>query len=132
MRIEATDTDPPLLVHSMEGSGLDAQIGGYVRYLSNARCFVIESSPAEDEEATRHVAVWPVGSKPTRRDDRVTGIDVPGFGAVPLDGWLTAGGGYLDPATTSARLPEVPADCLSASGEFALVSEVTEVSERPR
>lgn len=113
-----TETDPPLVVHDERGSGNDAEIEGYLRFLDQARCFVLESAPVGGEQI-RHVPVWPSGAQPIREGDAVVGVLVPDVGEIRVGDWVAGGGGYVNPATSDQDLPALPSDCLSSGGEFA-------------
>lgn len=115
--------DPTLFVHDVTGQGNDAEIGGFLRYLEDADCFVLERDRGA-EPPVRHVPVFPPGSVVWQRDGQVSGVEVPGAGAVPLGDWLTGGGGYASPDTTDRDLPSVAPECLSGGGEFAFLHVV--------
>lgn len=121
------DSEPPLLVHRTEG-GHDAQVVGRLRYLADEDCFVLETESGE----SWHVPAWPPGSEPFEEDGEVTGIDVRGFGEVPVGGRLTGAGGYLNPETSDREIPDNAMDC--SRGEhagLALIDEITAVTEAP-
>jgi hypothetical protein len=122
--ISETDTDPPILVHTVRGGGDDAEIGGYLRYLAEAGCLVLESDPGA-EQLTRHVVVWPPGTEPVQDLDELVGVNVPDVGMVRLGDWVSGGGGYDNPDTSEVDLPEVPAACLVGGGEFAALHAIT-------
>ncbi|MGH3682495.1 MAG: hypothetical protein ACRDT2_19865, partial [Natronosporangium sp.] len=113
-----TQTDPSLVVHNQRGSGDDAEIEGYLRFLDHARCFVLESALTDDSQI-RHVPVWPSGAQPIREGDAVVGVLVPDVGEFRVGDWVSGGGGYVSPGTSDQELPDMPADCLSGGGEFA-------------
>lgn len=128
-RVSTTDTDPPLFQHNVGGRGNDAEIGGYLRYLHHAGCFVLvpESAPGAAGGERRFVVVWPRGTEPMWRGGELAGVEVFGFGTIRLDEWVTGGGGYANPRTSTIDLPEVAPDCLSGDGEFAILHRISGV-----
>ena len=62
--------DPTLFVHDVRGRSDDAQVDGYLRYLHDVDCFVLDST------TIRHVAVWPPGTKAWRDGAEVAGVEV--------------------------------------------------------
>ncbi|WP_143049962.1 hypothetical protein [Asanoa ishikariensis] len=117
-------SDPTLLVHGVQGRSDDAQIDGYVRYLDDADCFVIEAAAG----GGRNVAVWPPGTTVWMDGVAVAGVDVPDRDPIAIGSRLTGGGGYANPDTTDLDPPEVAADCLSGGGEFALIHAISTVT----
>jgi len=127
--VRLTETDPPLLVHDYHDSGMEAEITGYLRYIEGGRCFVLEQ---EGDQKTRNVAVWPSGSEPVRQDGALVGVNVPGFGTVVTGQWLKAGGGYVDPGMNVEKVPDVAPECLSAGGEYAIMTQLDWADGAPR
>jgi hypothetical protein len=129
---QATGAAPRVLVGGIEGGGSDAEIIGVVRYLSEPECFVLGSVMGVDgdgeEVQIRYALVWPTGAEPLAGD--VAGVDVPGFGPVRDGDELGATGGYVsqDSATGGGgvleEIPEVDEECLSSSGELAVVERI--------
>lgn len=113
-----TQTDPPLVVHDQRGAVNDAEIEGYLRFLDDAQCFVLESA-LTDSRQILHVPVWPSGAQPIREGDAVAGVLVPDVGEIRVGDWVEGGGGYVNAAISDQELPAVPPDCLSGGGEFA-------------
>jgi hypothetical protein len=102
----------------------DVGIDGYVRYLDDADCFVLESTAG----GVRHVAVWPPGTKAWKPDATVAGVRVPDRDPIALGSRVTAAGGYANPATSEIDLPQVAADCLRSEGEFVLIQKIAAVT----
>ncbi|WP_212818610.1 hypothetical protein [Polymorphospora rubra] len=126
--VSTAATSPTLLVHDVRGSKSTAGITGYLRHLSDADCFVLESDLGADVLA-RQVAVWPPGTRVWRSDGQVAGVDVPGAGRIPVDGRVVGGGGYANATNGFARnLPDVSPECLSSGGEFVLIHEIAEAT----
>ncbi|MEV0728202.1 hypothetical protein [Polymorphospora sp. NPDC050346] len=126
--ISTAATTPTLFVHDVRGSGTTAEINGYLRYLSDLDCFVLESGP-EVEGLARQVAVWPPGTKVWRRDGQVAGVEVPDTGKIPLGGRIVGSGGYANANNGFAEnLPDVSPECLTSGGEFALMHKISKVT----
>lgn len=125
--VSAAQTDPTLFVHDVRKRGDDAGIEGYVRYLSDADCFVLEST-ADGAEGVRNVVVWPPGTEIWMNGEEVAGVTVPERDPIVLGSRVTGGGGYANANTSEIDLPEVPADCLSGGGEFALLHVISAVT----
>lgn len=122
--------DPTLFVHDVTGQGSDAEVGGFLRYLEGADCFVLEPAPDADPPI-RNVPVFPPGSVVRQQGGQVAGVEVPGLGTVPLGDWITGGGGYANPDTTDRDLPSVAPECLSDDGELAFLHVVDDSSPGP-
>jgi hypothetical protein len=118
-KISTAGTEPTLLVHDVRGRSDDAEITGYVRYLAEADCFVLDGSGG-----VRHVVVWPPGTTVWLRDGAVAGVEVPGRDPIPLGSRLTGAGGFANPETSELDLPEVATDCRSGDGEFAMIHKL--------
>jgi hypothetical protein len=128
--VSSSDTSPTLLVHDVRGRGNDADISGYLRYLDDADCFVLESEPGA-ERLVRNIAVWPPGTQTWQQDGQVAGVEVPDVGAIPLGNWVSGGGGYANPTTSDIDLPEVSSHCLSGDGEFAMLHRISQTGTSP-
>ncbi|GAA1897083.1 hypothetical protein GCM10009687_78150 [Asanoa iriomotensis] len=125
--VSTARTDPTLFVHDVRGRADDAEISGYVRYLADADCFVLDSA-ADGTGGVRNVAVWPPGTTVWMKDAQVAGVEVPDRDPIALGSRLTGGGGYANPDTSELELPEVATDCLSNDGEFAMIHVISAVS----
>jgi hypothetical protein len=113
-----TETEPSLLVHNYDerSSAVARRLGadsryrwgllviGRLGYLGEHGCFVIE---AEDGRRGWPVA-WPLGTTPVRRGGALAGVDVPGYGEVPLGAEIEARG---EGTVREAGWAEVPPDC---------------------
>ena len=100
--VSTAGSDPTVFVHDVGGDRSDdAGIDGYVRYLDDADCLVLESTAG----GVRH-----------ERDP------------IALGSRVTAAGGYANPATSEIDLPQVAADCLRSEGEFVLIQKIATVT----
>ncbi|XVU29533.1 hypothetical protein ACQPZJ_21390 [Actinoplanes sp. CA-054009] len=122
--VSVARTDPTLFVHDVRDRSDDAKVDGYVRYLDDADCFVLDSTA----DGTRHVAVWPPGTEVWKKGTEVAGVEVPDRDPIAVGSRVTGAGGYANPATSDTELPEVAADCLGRGGEFAMIHVISAVS----
>lgn len=119
-QVSITNTDPPLLVHDVRWRGDEAEINGTLRYLAESGCFVLESPP-DDEIQRRYVVVWPPGTTPWHEEGGLVGVMIPWSGTIRLGDRIDGGGGYANPRTSNLDLPDVPQECLTGNGEFAML-----------
>jgi hypothetical protein len=117
--------DPPLLVHRLEGE-MDAEVSGYLGYMSRPHCFILASRA--DGGGERYPVVWPSGTRLAHDHDEVVGVEVPGFGDITVGDWVSGGGGYLERAGIHADLPEVSPECLGDYAEYAVLDRILEAS----
>lgn len=122
--VSTVGPDPTLFVHDVRGRSDDAQVDGYLRYLDDADCFVLDATTGSG----RHVAVWPPGTKAWMNGAEVAGVRVPDRDPIAIGSRLTGAGGYANPTTSDLDLPEVAADCLGAGGEFAMIHVISAVT----
>jgi len=126
--VSVAETDPTLFVHDVRGGGDDAQIDGYLRYLADADCFVLEPDTTTGPDRMRNVAVWPPDTTVWRDGGQVAGVDVPGREPIAIGSRVVGGGGYANLSTSDLELPDVPPDCLTGGGEFAMLHTIVNVT----
>lgn len=119
-QVSTTNTDPPLLVHDVRWRADDAEISGTLRYLAESGCFVVERQ-AGGETERRHVVVWPPGTTPWHEDGALVGVMIPWSGIIRLGDRIDGGGGYAEPRTSNLDLPNVPDECVTGDGGFAML-----------
>ena len=124
--VSAAQTDPTLFVHDVRNRSDAAKVEGYVRYLADADCFVLDSTA--DRNGVRNVAVWPPGTKAWKKGPEVAGVEVPDRDPIAVGSRVTGGGGYSNPDTSDMDLPKVAADCLGNGGEFAVIHVISAVT----
>ncbi|MFF5076224.1 hypothetical protein ACFY36_04180 [Actinoplanes sp. NPDC000266] len=128
--MSVAQTDPTLFVHDVRDRSDDAKVDGYVRYLGDADCFVLDAT-ADGASGTRNVAVWPPGTKVWKKGTEVAGVEVPDRDPIAVGSRVTGAGGYANPTTSDTELPKVAADCLSTGGEFAMIHVISAVAPPP-
>jgi len=124
--VSVAQTDPTVFVHDVRDRADDAKLDGYVRYLDDADCFVLDSTA--DRNGVRNVAVWPPGTKAWKKGTEVAGVEVPDRDPIAVGSRVTGGGGYSNPDTSDMDLPKVAADCLGNGGEFAVIHVISAVT----
>jgi hypothetical protein len=125
--VSVAQTDPTVFVHDVRDRADDAKLDGYVRYLDDADCFVLDST-ADGSGGVRNVAVWPPGTKVWKKGPEVAGVEVPDWDPIAVGSRVTGAGGYANPGTSDMDLPEVATDCLGSGGEFAMIHVISAVT----
>jgi hypothetical protein len=112
------DGDVRIWVSTEREEGVDAAVGGTLRWLPEPRCWVFEGDelgPGVKPEETWTPVVWPPGTEIA--DASRPALTVPGLGEV-ADGDSVSGTGELAPPPADL---DVPDECLG-TGEVAVMS----------
>lgn len=116
IQYQVSGEDPVILLHDLEGAGMDMLVDGTLKYDDNNKCLFIYDS-TEDRMIT---PAWPKGTT-THFEDDLRGVDIPGYGTILEENDVSIAGGGIERSKVSEH--EYPSECLDEDNIVVITPE---------